>query len=352
MEEYELDYDVQEVRLSEEHVFKVTTVANEALPLEMLLELETRREEISGQRLWEGSLLLCAYLVEACARPGAEKLDLKGKSVLELGAGTGLVSMLAHSLGAAAVVMTDGDDKCTAMAAKNVGENGIPSAQALVTVLRWGDAVSTAAFRGDISAWETLRSQEQTRHGLGRDDLEESTRPVEDRAAILLQADDGGICFANSPTELGHKTPGHREEEEEEEEAPPAGSVLASPQRASPLKFFDFILAGDVLYKHCLLEPFLGTVREMLAPGGLMLLCHVPRAGVTYEIVQEAFGEAGFGFKVLDGGRKAVGGWPGAGEDGGNGGGAATAVGGVEMCEDDARRARLYELRRIATLAS
>lgn len=43
MEEYELDYDVQEVRLSEEHVFKVTTVANEALPLEMLLELETRR---------------------------------------------------------------------------------------------------------------------------------------------------------------------------------------------------------------------------------------------------------------------------------------------------------------------
>ena len=30
---------------------------------------------------------------------------------MELGAGTGLVSMLAHSLGAAAVVMTDGDDK-------------------------------------------------------------------------------------------------------------------------------------------------------------------------------------------------------------------------------------------------
>ena len=43
MEAYELDYDVQEVRLSEEHAFKVTTVANEALPLEMLLDLETRR---------------------------------------------------------------------------------------------------------------------------------------------------------------------------------------------------------------------------------------------------------------------------------------------------------------------
>lgn len=42
MEDYELDYDVQEVRLGS-HVFKVTTVANEALPLEMLLSLQTRR---------------------------------------------------------------------------------------------------------------------------------------------------------------------------------------------------------------------------------------------------------------------------------------------------------------------
>lgn len=43
MEEYELDYDVEEVRLSQDLVYNVTTVANEALPLEMLLDLETRR---------------------------------------------------------------------------------------------------------------------------------------------------------------------------------------------------------------------------------------------------------------------------------------------------------------------
>ncbi|CAN0225805.1 unnamed protein product, partial [Ectocarpus sp. 8 AP-2014] len=58
--------------------------------------------EISGQRLWEGSLLLCAYLVE---------LDLQGKSVLELGAGTGIVGMLAAKLGAQTLILTDGDDK-------------------------------------------------------------------------------------------------------------------------------------------------------------------------------------------------------------------------------------------------
>lgn len=42
MEDYDLDYDVQEVRLLD-HIFKVTTVANEALPLEMLMQLQERR---------------------------------------------------------------------------------------------------------------------------------------------------------------------------------------------------------------------------------------------------------------------------------------------------------------------
>lgn len=68
------------------------------------------REEISGQRLWEGSLLLCAYLLK-CSSQEESGFDLKGKSVLELGAGTGVVSMLAHGLGASPVVVTDGDEK-------------------------------------------------------------------------------------------------------------------------------------------------------------------------------------------------------------------------------------------------
>lgn len=42
MDDYELDYDVQEIRLLD-HVFKVTTMSNEALPLEMLMQLQTRR---------------------------------------------------------------------------------------------------------------------------------------------------------------------------------------------------------------------------------------------------------------------------------------------------------------------
>lgn len=42
MKDYDLDYDVQEVRLAD-HVFKVTTVANDALPIEMLMQLQERR---------------------------------------------------------------------------------------------------------------------------------------------------------------------------------------------------------------------------------------------------------------------------------------------------------------------
>jgi hypothetical protein len=34
-----------------------------ALPLEMLLSLEARQQEISGVRLWEGSLLLCNHIL-------------------------------------------------------------------------------------------------------------------------------------------------------------------------------------------------------------------------------------------------------------------------------------------------
>ena len=131
------------------------------------------------------------------------------------------------------------------------------------------------------------------------------------------------------------------------------------PSSRSPLKSYDFILAGDVLYKQCLLDPFLGTVRDMLAPGGRMLLCHVPRAGVTYDIVERGFVQAGFAFEILNGDQKKRSGEGcsegGHGPEGSRGAGIAaetalasrcdtTAVGGVDLCVDDARRARLYEV--------
>lgn len=132
------------------------------------------------------------------------------------------------------------------------------------------------------------------------------------------------------------------------------------PNGRSPLKSFDYVLAGDVLYKRCLLGPFLGTVRDMLAPGGRMLLCHVPRAGVTYDIVERAFVEAGFAFEILNVDKKDSNDESCSEEvpEGGTGSDlaaevahgsrcATTTVGGVDLCVDDARRARLYEVHSV-----
>ena len=50
------------------------------------------------------------------------------------------------------------------------------------------------------------------------------------------------------------------------------------------------VIAGDVLYKSILITPFMTTVKKLLQRclQGEMLLCHVPRAGVTHDMVVEA----------------------------------------------------------------
>jgi tRNA G26 N,N-dimethylase Trm1 len=54
----------------------------------------------TGLRTWQASLLMLEYLTENVQL-------IKGKSILEIGAGCGLIGIAAKKLGAAAVVMTD-----------------------------------------------------------------------------------------------------------------------------------------------------------------------------------------------------------------------------------------------------
>ena len=58
------------------HAFQVHVVGE--LPLETLFALESKRDEISGQRAWPGSLLLAA---EISARPAL----VQDRAVVELG---------------------------------------------------------------------------------------------------------------------------------------------------------------------------------------------------------------------------------------------------------------------------
>ena len=48
------------------------------------------------------------------------------------------------------------------------------------------------------------------------------------------------------------------------------------------------LISTQVLYKRTLVEPFLDALEAALAPGGRALLCHLPRAGVSHEVVEAA----------------------------------------------------------------
>ncbi len=105
MEESDIDYDQKTlVILGEE--FDLQCIANESLSLEALYELASDRRDISGRRVWEGGLLLTKYLLEY------GRALLNGKTVLELGAGTGVASIGAIRAGSEVVVASDGDKLC------------------------------------------------------------------------------------------------------------------------------------------------------------------------------------------------------------------------------------------------
>ncbi|KAH8164798.1 hypothetical protein CIB48_g3453 [Xylaria polymorpha] len=108
---------------------------------EPTITLLERRNLISGSRTtghrtWEAALHLGSYLLTNSGR------DLiKGKSVLELGAGTGFLAILcAKHLGARHVTTTDGDENVVDYLKENLALNDIDN-EKIVTArtLRWGD---------------------------------------------------------------------------------------------------------------------------------------------------------------------------------------------------------------------
>ena len=81
--EEEVEYE-EEVFNIREHRFILTTVS--FMPLAKLMQLRENQVEISGQKLWCGSLVVLEYLLD---HP-----DFITKcNVIELGAGTGCIGM-------------------------------------------------------------------------------------------------------------------------------------------------------------------------------------------------------------------------------------------------------------------
>jgi hypothetical protein len=64
------------------------------------------------------------------------------------------------------------------------------------------------------------------------------------------------------------------------------------------------VVAGDVLNKKKLLEPFMDTARALLhtVPASEMLLCHVPRVGIMQEDILARAHTAGLAVEEIDSG--------------------------------------------------
>ena len=80
--------------------------------------------------------------------------DFSGKRVLDLGCGSGILSIAALKLGAASAAAVDIDDKCRDVAYENAALNGI--GQDTYTV-RIGDVLGDAVLRADLGGgWQMV----------------------------------------------------------------------------------------------------------------------------------------------------------------------------------------------------
>ncbi|KAI1359822.1 putative methyltransferase-domain-containing protein [Xylaria arbuscula] len=114
---------------------------NENTDGEPTITLLERRNLISGSRTtghrtWEAALHLGSYLL---TRPGQD--IVRGKSVLELGAGTGFLAILcAKHLGAKHVTTTDGDESVVDYLKENLVLNDVKEGNSVVArTLWWGE---------------------------------------------------------------------------------------------------------------------------------------------------------------------------------------------------------------------
>lgn len=108
---------------------------------EAAITLLERRNLISGSRTtghrtWEAALHLGSYLLAEAGRA-----LVRGRSVLELGAGTGFLAILcAKHLGARHVTTTDGDDGVVECLVENLALNGIgDGGLVMARTLWWGE---------------------------------------------------------------------------------------------------------------------------------------------------------------------------------------------------------------------
>ena len=200
----DVEFEPEEFEISS-YKFTLTTVG--FMPIQKLIKLNqsSSQQEISGQKVWCGSLSVCEFLV------GNPEL-IKDKLIVELGAGTGIIGMVCSRLGAKNIILTDHDEQSLTHMRQDCLTNNVVNSR--VARLDW--------FLPDFVTAD-------------------------------LQLDNGDIS-------------GGDDDDGDDDEL--------------------VIVAGDVLYKHSLVEPFFTTVKALFGmksnSRSCLYLCHVPRAGVEH----------------------------------------------------------------------
>jgi protein-lysine N-methyltransferase EEF2KMT len=128
---------------------------DDGLDSDPAITLLERRHLISGSlttgfRTWEAALHLGSYLLTPEGSP-----LIRDKSVLELGAGTGFLSILcAKHLAAKHVTTTDGDEGVVEALKENLFLNHLDDEKRVLTsVLRWGRGLKGTWVEEDCEAW-------------------------------------------------------------------------------------------------------------------------------------------------------------------------------------------------------
>jgi hypothetical protein len=224
----EVEYEIEEFQLRE-YKLSITTIAY--LPITTLMANRTQEKEISGQKLWCGSLCVVNYLFLH------ENYLSSTAVIVELGAGTGVVSIIAS---------------------KNLSKQFVEAEQMPYIVATDHDILSLNHMKEDFARNSVDISVES---------LNWYYPDVESIRATL-------------------------------------SSNISSYQSSGKTNFH--ILAGDVLYKSVLLEPFFSTVVILLNLAkefnlfGELLLCHIPRADNKHQDVVNKATEKGLYCQKLE----------------------------------------------------
>lgn len=119
---------------------------------------ETPETDQTGLQLWAASLVLCHWLLDL-------RSQLKGRAIIELGAGCGLCGIVASKLcGAGPILMTDLAPQTVDNMRHNVQINSLHSAQVRADVLDWRDASKFPPARDVVIGADLVYAREAVPH--------------------------------------------------------------------------------------------------------------------------------------------------------------------------------------------